>query len=120
MDGGSTDGTVAILERHAAQVRYVSQKDGGQSAALNDGFSRTHGEVIGWLNSDDEYLPGALSTVGRFFGEHPEVEWLYGRCPIIDRNSVRFKTWITRYKEFWQRRYSYRRLLIENFIPQPA
>ena len=120
MDGGSRDGTVEILERYREHLEYVSQKDGGQADALNHGFHRTHGEIIGWLNSDDEYLPDALDTVGRFFSANPDVEWLYGRCPIIDRQSRRQKAWITRYKEFWQRRYSYRRLLIENFIPQPA
>src|SRR5437867_11294411 len=58
MDGGSTDGSVAVLERHAARLRFVSERDGGQSAAVNEGFRRTRGEVIGWLNSDDLYAPG--------------------------------------------------------------
>lgn len=120
LDGASRDGTVDILQRYASKLRFESKKDGGQTAALNEGFAKTSGEIVAWLNSDDEYAPGALATVGRFFAEHPEVEWLYGRCPIIDRQSRPSGVWITRYKEFWQRRYSYRRLLIENFIPQPA
>jgi glycosyltransferase involved in cell wall biosynthesis len=122
MDGASSDGSVAILERHAAdgKLRFVSQKDGGQSAAVNEGFRRTTGDIIGWVNSDDRFAPGALRAVGEYFAEHPEVEWLFGRCPIIDRDDRPFKSWITRYKDFWLRRYSYRRLLIENFISQPA
>lgn len=120
MDGGSSDGTVDILRRYASELEYVSEKDGGQAAALNAGFARTGGEIVAWINSDDEYLPGAFDAVGRFFATHPDVEWLFGRCPIIDRSSRRQKALITRYKEFWQRRYSYQRLLIENFIPQPA
>ena len=120
MDGGSTDGTAEILRRYGGRLRYVSEKDGGQADALNQGFSRTSGEIVAWLNSDDEYLPGAFDAVARFFAANPSVEWVYGRCPIIDRQSRPQKALITAYKEFWQRRYSYRRLLIENFIPQPA
>jgi glycosyltransferase involved in cell wall biosynthesis len=122
MDGGSSDGSLAILERHAAagELSFVSGPDGGQSAAVNAGFARTRGEIIGWLNSDDLYAPGALDAVGRYFAEHSEVEWLFGRCPIIDRDGREFKRWITRYKEYWLRHYSYDWLLVENFISQPA
>jgi glycosyltransferase involved in cell wall biosynthesis len=120
MDGGSSDGTVDILQRYADRLKYVSEKDGGQSAALNSGFRRTSGEIIGWINSDDCYAPGAFDAVAEYFGAHPEVEWLFGRCPIIDREGQIHKGWVTRYKEFYMRRYSYRRLLIENFLSQPA
>lgn len=122
MDGASTDGSVAILERYAAagKLRFVSQKDDGQSAALNEGFRRTSGAIVGWLNSDDLYAAGALRVVAEYFATHPDVEWLFGQCPIVDRHDRRIKDWITRYKAFWLRRYSYRRLLIENFISQPA
>ena len=120
MDGGSTDGTVDLLARYEGRLRFVSAKDGGQGAALNRGFELTTGEVIGWINSDDFYAPGALDAVGRIFAERPRVEWLYGRCPIVDRDGREQKGLITHYKEFWQRRYSYRRLLVENFINQPA
>ncbi len=120
MDGGSTDATVEILRRYGDRLQWVSEKDGGQAAALNEGFRRTDGEIIGWINSDDLYAPGALETVGRYFVEHPEVEWLYGKCPIIDRLGQSHKNWVTKYKEFWMKRYSYQRYLIENFISQPA
>jgi glycosyltransferase involved in cell wall biosynthesis len=120
MDGGSTDGTVDILRRYEGRLRWVSEKDAGQGAAVNEGIRRTSGEIVGWINSDDLYAPGALAEVGRCFAEHPEVEWLFGRCPIVDREGRIQKGWITRYKEFWMRRYSYRRLLVENFINQPA
>jgi glycosyltransferase involved in cell wall biosynthesis len=122
MDGASTDGSVAILERHAAAgaLRFVSQKDGGQSAAVNEGFRRTSGEIIGWVNSDDLYAPGALRVVGEYFAAHPEVEWLFGRCPIVDRDDRPYKSYVTAYKEFWLRRYSYQWLLVENFLSQPA
>lgn len=120
MDGGSTDGTVEILRRHGDRVRWVSGPDAGQAAALNEGFRVTSGEVVAWLNADDVYLPGALAAVGEMFARRPEVEWLYGRCPIIDGAGAPARGFVTAYKEFWMRRYSYRRLLVENFLCQPA
>lgn len=120
MDGGSTDGSVEILRRYGDRLRFVSERDGGQSAALNEGLRRTSGEIIGWINSDDFYAPGALRAVGRHFADHPEVEWLFGRCLIVDGRGQVCRGLVTRYKDFWLRRYSYERLLLENFISQPA
>jgi len=120
MDGGSSDGTVEILRGFGDRLRWVSERDGGQAAALNTGFARTRGEIVGWLNSDDLYAEGALHAVGEHFRANPDVDWLYGRCPIIDREGRPARELVTRYKEFWMRRYSYRRLLIENFLNQPA
>ena len=59
VDGGSTDGTLAVLEQHP-QVQWVSEPDGGQSAALNKGFGLARGEILAWINADDFYLPGAV------------------------------------------------------------
>lgn len=120
MDGGSTDDTLEVLRRYQPRLKLISQKDGGQSAALNQGFQRTSGEIVGWINSDDYYLPGALQAVGAHFAAHPGVEWLYGRCPIVDERDREHKRLITLYKELWARRYCYGRLLVENFISQPA
>lgn len=120
MDGGSTDGTVDVLRRYEGRLRYVSERDGGQAAALNAGFRRTSGEIIGWINSDDYYAPGAFAEVMQVFATRPEVRWLYGRCPIVDRAGHESRSFVTAYKEFWMRRYRYERLLIENFINQPT
>ena len=60
VDGGSTDGTVDILES-SADVRWVSEPDRGQSHALNKGFALAEGEIFGWLNADDAYEPGAVA-----------------------------------------------------------
>ncbi len=120
MDGGSTDGTVQLLERYDDRLRWVSRPDGGQAAALNTGFASTSGEIVGWINSDDYYAPGALHAAGQVFAEHPEVQWLYGRCPIVDRDGNQIRSLVTRYKECWMRNYHYERLLIENFINQPT
>lgn len=85
MDGGSTDGSRKIIERFADRLTYwQSEPDGGQAAAVNAGWRRTSGSVLGWLNSDDFYLPGTLEFVGRFFAAHPGVDVVYGTCRLID------------------------------------
>lgn len=70
VDGGSTDGSKAIIERYADKLAWwCSEPDGGQSAAINKGLQHATGQVFGWLNSDDVLLPGALHHVGRWFQE---------------------------------------------------
>jgi glycosyltransferase involved in cell wall biosynthesis len=77
MDGGSTDGSMEIIQRHADQLAaWVSERDGGQYDAINKGFARSTGEIMGWLNSDDQLTPWALSIVAEIFQSCPEVEWL--------------------------------------------
>ena len=77
MDGGSTDGTRELLERNTHRLAaWRSEPDHGQYAALNDGFALTTGEIMGWLNADDVYAPGALAAVEDVFRRFPEVEWL--------------------------------------------
>src|SRR5437870_10778600 len=74
IDGGSTDGSVEIIQRHARQLRHwVSEPDRGQSHAINKGLAMASGDVLAWLNSDDTYLPGALKEVGGVFAQHPDV-----------------------------------------------
>ena len=85
IDGGSTDGSVEIIQRYANQLTYwVSEKDRGQGHAINKGLERATGDIIAYLNSDDYYLPGALQRVGEFFTKHPEVDLFHGRCRFVD------------------------------------
>lgn len=120
IDGGSTDGTLDVLKMQADRLRYVSETDRGMADALNKGFSMATGEIVGWLNSDDLYLPGALQKAAEYFNAHPESLWLYGNCRMIDEKDREVRKWITNYKNRLARRYSYKRLLGENFISQPA
>ncbi|MDP1620942.1 MAG: glycosyltransferase family 2 protein [Bacteroidales bacterium] len=120
IDGGSTDGSLEILEKHAGNLRYISEPDMGMPDALNKGVTMAKGEIIGWLNSDDMLLPGALQKVVDFFALHPDCLWLYGNCRIIDEQDREIRKWITAYKKRLSGKYSFERLLTENFISQPA
>src|SRR5262249_12714718 len=85
IDGGSRDGSVEILQRYSSQLAYwVSERDRGQTEAIAKGLRQGHGDVLGYLNSDDLYLPGALGSVAAFFQAHPEVGLVYGDCQVID------------------------------------
>jgi glycosyltransferase involved in cell wall biosynthesis len=119
VDGGSTDATLELLER-AEGVRYVSEPDRGLTHALNKGIGMASGDVIGWLNADDVYLPGALGAVGQAFDREPDAEWATGRCLIIDSAGREIRGPIARYKDFLLRRYSYAALLTQNFVAAPA
>lgn len=84
IDGGSTDSTVDILRTYGDRIRWVSEPDGGQTPAINKGFRMTTGEIIGWVNADDLYLPGALSTGVDYLEAHPDVDLVYGAADHID------------------------------------
>ena len=79
MDGGSTDCSVKIIKKYEKYLTYwQSQSDGGQYQSVNDGFRRSTGEIMAWLNSDDKYHPGAFWLVSDAFRAFPNVEWLMG------------------------------------------
>ena len=82
MDGGSTDGSTAIIERYEAHLAYwQSARDSGQSDAINQGFARATGDILCWLNSDDYYLPGTLRKIGRLLAAQvAQPALVYGSC----------------------------------------
>lgn len=79
IDGGSSDSSVEIIKRHAPNLHYwQSKRDKGHGDALNQGFIKTSGEIMAWLNSDDKYYPWTLRTVAEIFSAFPEVNWIVG------------------------------------------
>ena len=93
-DGGSDDGTLEILGRYGDRIDNLeSGPDGGQIAAINRDLGRARGEILGWLNSDDLLLPGALAYVGRYFAAHPEVDLVYGHRVLIDGRGEDIGFW---------------------------
>lgn len=120
VDGGSTDNTLDILQRYSGRLRWISEKDAGQSDAINKGLHMATGDIIAFLNSDDLYLPNTLISVGRFFAGHPQAAWLSGRCINIDEHGHEIRRPITWYKNFWLLWGSYNILLVLDYISQPA
>jgi len=88
VDGGSTDGTLEILERYKDRLSYTSGPDSGPSDAAFQGLERARGEILAWLNADDTYLPGAISTAVAYFQKHPETDVLYGEGWWIDEQGA--------------------------------
>ena len=85
IDGGSTDGSLDIINRYSRQLAYwVSEPDQGQTDAINKGFARATGDILAWLNSDDTYKPGALAEAVAYLAENPAVGLVYGDCDYID------------------------------------
>jgi glycosyltransferase involved in cell wall biosynthesis len=82
VDGGSTDGSRELLE--ASSVKWVSEPDRGQGEALNKGLRMARGEIIGWLNSDDLYRPGAVARAVALLDENPQLDMVYGHSDKID------------------------------------
>jgi glycosyltransferase involved in cell wall biosynthesis len=108
LDGGSGDNTVDLLQSFAAtspSLWWRSSPDSGQSAALNEGFRRASGDIIGWLNADDRYRAGCFEAVAEAFAQHPEIDILYGDYTFIDsvgnhiglRREIEFSRFILRY-----------------------
>ncbi len=88
VDAGSTDGSREVIERYGRRFRAVIlEPDAGPPDGLNKGFAQTRAEILGYLNSDDTFAPGALDFVLRYFEQHPGVDVLCGAIRIIDRHG---------------------------------
>jgi glycosyltransferase involved in cell wall biosynthesis len=114
VDGASTDGSVEIIKKYADKlVWWVSEKDAGQADAVNKGLARATGEIVAWLNSDDYYLPGAVSAAVKIFEENPDVLLVYGNMLAVDERGNPFNS--LRYKQL-----TLQDLLCFQIIGQPA
>src|SRR6266436_1946834 len=80
IDGGSTDGTVDIIRKYESQISgWLSEPDNGMYDAINKGFARASGEIMGWISATDQLHTGGLAVVGSVFRDLPQVEWITGR-----------------------------------------
>ena len=89
LDGGSGDGSPAIIARHAAGIdHWQSAPDGGQAAAIAAGFARCTGDILGWINSDDMLAAGAIRRVRHTFAAHPELDVITGYSVFLDEQGA--------------------------------
>lgn len=105
VDGGSTDGSVEIIEKYADQQKYpsplswwVSESDSGQAEAINKGFRRAQGEFVTWLNSDDLFLPDTLAQAAAVLEANHQLGFVFGNALTIDPqggilNGLVFRDW---------------------------
>lgn len=113
MDGGSTDQTVDILKKYDSVLEWRSEKDNGQTDAVNKGLRLAKGDIIGWLNSDDIYYPNAIRAVLDVFEKNPDINVVYGNAyHIREDDSI--------IEEYYTEEYSYERLKEVCYICQPA
>jgi len=88
VDGESTDGSVDIIKKYADKLAsWVSEKDSGQAEAINKGLARASGEIVAWLNSDDFYLPGAVSAAVKAFEAYPDALLVYGDMLAVNEHG---------------------------------
>jgi glycosyltransferase involved in cell wall biosynthesis len=88
IDGGSNDESQRIIEQYQEHLTYwVSEEDRGQAHAINKGFARSTGEIMGWLNSDDILMPGALATIGEVFSLFDDLRWVTGYLTAINETG---------------------------------
>ena len=115
IDDGSSDETLAILESYGEKLTWRTRANRGQTATINEGWTTINADVLGWLNSDDTLLPGAISWVAKFFSDHPDVDVVYGSTVFTDSHGTPLGPPRGRpfdYKVFLSR--------AENPIPQPS
>lgn len=99
VDGGSTDGSVEIIQKYADRLAWwVSARDHGQAEAINKGFARAKGEIIAWINSDDLYTPGAVAQAVEALRQNPQAGFAFGNVRVVDAdervlNELHYGNW---------------------------
>jgi len=121
VDGGSRDGSMEIINRFRNQIDHlICEPDAGPASAINKGLRRAQGEVVGWLNADDEYSPGALRRVCETMNRRPGIALCFGRCRIVNEEGREIRRFITGFKELWFPFSSRAAIQTINYISQPA
>jgi len=120
LDGKSSDSTIDIVKSFGNKLTLISEKDEGPAQAINKGMHLATGDILAYLNADDLYEENCLAKVAQTFTFHPEVNWLFGRCRIIDSCGHEIRREITLYKNLLSLLGGRNLLLCENYINQPA
>jgi len=120
IDGGSTDETIDVLASYGEKVKWISEKDKGQTDAINKGLKKATGDIIAYLNSDDYYLQGCFEIVAKAFENNPKTMWLTGDGIIVDENGKVIQKFISLYKKFLREQPFFSMIYITNFIIQPS
>ena len=115
VDGGSDDGTVALLERRDdPRLTWVSEPDRGQTHAVNKGLERASGDACAWLNADDAFVPEAVDRAVALLEERPEIDLLYGGIQFTDAGGRVRRTYVPAGPSFA------RYLFMGDYIPTPT
>lgn len=124
IDGGSTDNTIEILkkyqEKYPKKIKWISEKDKGQSDAINKGLKMAKGEILTWLNSDDYYFPDTLEKVVDYFEENKSCFWLSGDYIVVNEKGKQIHSFVRYYKKFLRFLPFFPTIYIANFINQPS
>lgn len=120
IDGGSTDKTVSILKSYGKKIKWISEKDKGQTDALNKGMKKAKGDIVCYLNSDDVFMPGTLIKVGQTFLLNPSIDWVSGDYIIIDQSGKEIQSFVVWYKQLLRSTKFSWLLHITNYIIQPS
>lgn len=123
-DGASTDGTVDIINKfvknYKSFFKFESKADNGQLDAINKGLKRATGDILTFLNADDIYLKGALRSVANTYNHNPDCLWMVGKAKVINEKDLEIAKWVTIYKSWLLNNFSFNKLLLTNFLMQPA
>lgn len=119
-DGASTDNSLEIIKKYKDKLKYISEKDKGQSDGINKGLKMATGDIVAFLNSDDVYTEGTLDKVVKYFKDNPDCMWLTGYHRVIDEDGKEIRKFVTDWKNKKLKNYSLQKLLVDNYIPQPS
>ncbi|MEZ0542284.1 glycosyltransferase family 2 protein [Fibrella arboris] len=120
LDGASTDDTAGVVAPYRDRLTFISERDRGQTDAINKGLRMATGDIVCWLNSDDYFLPGTLQAVGTFFAANANSLWLTGDCQIVDQTGQVIQEPIRQYKRLLRSLSPAAFLGLTNAVCQPS
>jgi len=119
-DSCSTDNTIEILKSFGKKIQWVSEKDEGQTNAINKGLKQAKGDIVAFINSDDYYLPNTFYKIVEFFNKNPNKKWVTGDYLIVNSNGKKIQNYVRFYKKLYWIIPKSIGLRITNYINQPS